>query len=226
VTVDALNARFLDGHPSSNLAEAGVLVHTFDRTEGQGLEHAPWMPCGETEWCAQFSDRISASIVNSNIRLAFHLETGGIVLSPSSTTILCSYFADGGTMTKMCTHPAPRDCVPGCSDQYTMRPVWCNPEDLETGGDIYSCAWKPEHLQYMIGHHMLSVYYNEVVVGTRDWATRLPSLIDAFFFSRQDHSVEERMRGIHSDFMSQYPEAKALLVSFDIDDLEEPFRLA
>ena len=83
--VDAVNARFRGGRPSSDLSVAGILFHMFDQGEmgavqayGQGAKAAPewayepWMPCPSRMWCAAYNDRWSASLLNKRI-----VERGG-----------------------------------------------------------------------------------------------------------------------------------------------------
>ena len=111
-----------------------MLLHMFDNTEGANTP--PWLPCSPDDWCGKFSDRISASIVNNAIRVTFASSRGGVVLSPTANNILCSYFSDGGTMNKFCEPPAPAGCVPGCANQYTSEPAWCNPDDIDKGGNM------------------------------------------------------------------------------------------
>ena len=141
-TVEELNWRFFDHSESSDLAKAGVLVHTFDNTESQ--DGFLWKPCSEDDWCAQFSNRLSASIINEDIRSMYAPEAGGVVLSPTASTVLCSYLADGGTMNKFCLPPAPPGCVPGCADGQTSMPNWCNPKTHKM------CAGK-----LFLPHHMV-----------------------------------------------------------------------
>ena len=133
-TVGELNARFKNGGASSELAKTGVLLHMFDKTEG--LDSPAWLPCRADDLCGQFSDRISASIVNAAVRVTFASNRGGIVLSPTASNIHCSYFSDGGTMNKFCKPPAPAGCVPGCANSLTSQPEWCRPADIDEGGDM------------------------------------------------------------------------------------------
>ena len=64
-----LNFRFANGHPSSNLSEAGVLTHQIDdsKPSGAASEQTPeWMACRVGE-CARWSGRLSASLSNAQL---------------------------------------------------------------------------------------------------------------------------------------------------------------
>merc|ERR1711865_356491 len=65
--VQTINRRFTAGHPSNELASAGVLLHQFDDL-GDPMQN--WLPCpkkcwGKQCWCAKFSDRFSCSVINA-----------------------------------------------------------------------------------------------------------------------------------------------------------------
>ena len=167
-----LNHVWSTGEPNADLSKAGVLVHAFDNTEA--FDPGPWLPCPESEWCRQFGDRISASVINQRQPTVFTQSTAGLVLSPQ-TDIHCSYVADGGTMSKFCGPGAPAACVPGCADRTTGEPAWC-----ETGSvNIWDCAFRPTDVEVMLRHHRneRATAYNEVVVDPRNWEQRLPEML-------------------------------------------------
>ena len=58
-----INTRFVNGQASNDLREIGVMLHTFDALDS-GRDDV-WRPCEEGSWCYQYSDRVSASVVNS-----------------------------------------------------------------------------------------------------------------------------------------------------------------
>jgi len=80
-------ALFERGRPSNDLSEVGLIVHGFDFTED---EQDPWKPC-EQEWCYNMTRAWSSSIVNA--KQSHILNPSGIVFSPSSTVVLCSWHA-------------------------------------------------------------------------------------------------------------------------------------
>ena len=79
-----IQRRFEQGHPSNDLAEAGVLIHAFD----QHLSAAePWHVEREG-WQARSSGALSCSIVYAG-RTTVYASEGGIVLHPA-TRIRCA----------------------------------------------------------------------------------------------------------------------------------------
>ena len=51
--VAEINRRFARGRPSSHLAEAGVLVHMFEHSDGTDQFERMWLPCASQQpWCA------------------------------------------------------------------------------------------------------------------------------------------------------------------------------
>ena len=151
--VELLNFQWIHGEPSKSLDRAGVLVHVFDNTEAS----EPWLPCPQTSWCARFGDRISASMINQHLPGMFAangLPPTGIVLSSQLTRVLCSYFADGGSMNKQCDGPPTEGCVPGCIDKFHH---WCDSRDVrvfDRNVDVYHCAYTPEDLDAMLQRHL------------------------------------------------------------------------
>jgi hypothetical protein len=151
--VELLNFQWIHGEPSKSLDRAGVLVHVFDNTEAS----EPWLPCPQTSWCARFGDRISASMINQHLPGMFAANgfpPTGIVLSSQLTRVLCSYFADGGSMNKQCDGPPTEGCVPGCIDKFHH---WCDSRDVrvfDRNVDVYHCAYTPEDLDAMLQRHL------------------------------------------------------------------------
>ena len=150
-----------------------------------GDESEPWLPCKPPRWCADFGDRISASMINRRLPYVFKEGSVGMVLSPTRARISCSFFADGGTMTRRC-HGA-WGCVPGCCSNEGY-PSWCDDVRLESE-NVYGCAFRPKDLGAMMRHHeMRKGSYNEVIIDPRTWShdgftnapTEIP--ITAFYF--------------------------------------------
>ena len=70
-------------HDSGDVEGAGVLLRQFDKNNAL---KEPWLPCpqeGPDSWCAKFSDRWSALMMNA---LVPHLydNNGGVVLAPTA----------------------------------------------------------------------------------------------------------------------------------------------
>ena len=85
-TCKYLSERFLQGQPSNDLKDVGLLVHCFDDTE---KEDARWVPVdGRAFW--------STTVINWRQRSVFG--QAGIIIKPSAVDVLCAYAADMGTM--------------------------------------------------------------------------------------------------------------------------------
>jgi len=224
-----VNERFNAYSFSSSLTDVGVLVHTFDNTEstssamssvhGNGDHKGsgrPWEPCApHGMWCSSFSDRISASVVNKDVKRMFG-SNGGLVISPHLVRTHCSYPHDGGTMSKFCAGPINTTdedgCRPGCGSQ-AGSPNWCRPwvGQMREGLDVYQCAWRAKHLEYMMRWHVSHNYaYNEVVIDTSNWMECLPDIIEAvFMIAGQDEAPARR---IYAAFKRAYPQSKTMLL--------------
>lgn len=161
----------------------------FDGTE----DDEPWLPCRAPRWCAHFGDRMSATLINRRLPYVFKEGALGMVLSSSKTKIRCSFFADGGTMTRFCTPMSPKGCEPGCSN-IDGGDAWCKDVALESE-TVYGCAFRPKDFGAMMQHHeMRPGSFNEVVVDPTSWsgdAPDPPDAIEAFFFIRDPEAEAE-----------------------------------
>eukprot|EP00965_Chrysotila_dentata_P082880 2734690-Pleurochrysis_carterae.AAC.1 len=95
--VSRMNERFVSGHPTPDMRDAGVLIHMFDALEEWSSDE-PWKLC-RTGWCLkqlQAQNFFSASIVNKRLPNLLSSDTAGFVMAPD-TKILCAYAYDGGT---------------------------------------------------------------------------------------------------------------------------------
>lgn len=125
-TVDVINQRFLNGHASTEVGEAGVVIHQFDDSgfdtasrrlrEGGVSEWAPWTPCPPGHWCSKFGDRFSVSLISARAPHIFNEYNGGLIIN--STTAhrhqLCSWATDARSFR------AARTCLPSGT-----RFQWC-----------------------------------------------------------------------------------------------------
>ena len=192
----ALNAAFENGTPSNELALTGVMLHQFDGTTDYD---APWMPCPTSQWCHDVGDRLSVSIVSKRLPFLYKDGGAGMILSPSATHVRCSYFADGGTMSKKCVSTM-NGCVAGCCDQWGY-PNWCEDVRLESQ-TVYQCAFKADDLGAMLRHQTLRAegrHYNEVVVDTAHWDP-MKSFV-AFYFVE---GAKQPALDAHSKFHALY----------------------
>ncbi len=104
-SIDKLSHLYKHGEASNHLAKVGLTMHCFDQTEDpQQL----WKPCTQG-FCSQFKEWWSASIINTQQHNTYG--GSGIILSPSWTKILCSHWADMGTMMDGCHVNASQDFV-------------------------------------------------------------------------------------------------------------------
>lgn len=135
-----------------------------------------------------------------------------MILAPSAAQIRCSYFADGGTMSKKCQFPPQTGCVPGCSDN-GGNPNWCR--DVRPQSEaVYQCAFKASDLGAMLVHHEQRPFaYNEVVVDPTSWtAANIRHYIEAFYFLKPPpptkgkvvQSDEVPARDLHRRFHERY----------------------
>ena len=223
VTAEYLSARFAGGRASNDLAEAGVLVHTFDMTETADTQNHVWEPCPPTSWCSKYNDRLPASLINARLPYVYQ-QNGGLVISPQRRHVACSYFHDGGTMQKFCTRedspagqagrPIPKGCVPGCADKDTSEPNWCDVRTMTwASGELYNCAWRPSQTELMLQHHFQQPEsYNEVVVDANEWRRHLPATLEAIFYTHD----ASRARQVHAQFLRAYPGAWVPLLKLNV----------
>merc|ERR1711865_1110668 len=91
------------GVPSNNLAETGLIIHSFDGTENfaQAGTWKGWFPC-TSGFCENAAKWWSGSIINTDLRNSF----GGaaLIMSPSENALMCSYNSDAGTLTAGCAN--------------------------------------------------------------------------------------------------------------------------
>lgn len=165
---ECLNARYQGGHPSSDLAQAGVLVHIFDSTTDHKTGRLqPWAP-----------PFLSASLVSAQAGGLFNSDNGlnGWVLSPEHVQISCAWHTDGGTSGRK----ALPGCVAGCTCPGYAGEVmeWCS---SSWGG---YCPYRPAALVDMLKNHRDPVggtRYNEIILAGSAWQRSLPDSIEACF---------------------------------------------
>jgi len=95
-SMEKLSSLYENGKPSNHLAQTGLTLHCFDQTEDP---QQMWKPC-TAGYCSQFKDWWSGSIVNTKQHNTYG--GSGIILSPAWTKLLCSHWADMGTMENGC----------------------------------------------------------------------------------------------------------------------------
>ena len=253
--LDAINTRFMKGSYSNDLEEAGVLIRQADWMNGDEYYDHTWRVIEDK----RYSDRLASSIINTHRPFMFSTSAIGVILRPSDlmvdapassarrmlwprtgeriAAVWCSYPFDGGSMRQ-------EDRVHGCSGD----PVTCFAPDL-----LWKMLWTQQvgwakrftrHCLYgdPDGVDRSGCGYNEVVLKGDHYASKLPHVIEAFFYPEEESSREfihhaegnaERARAAREAFLRAYsgqidPEDVPLL-AFDIAlsrDGKAPFRFA
>jgi len=178
-------------------------------------------------------DRASASLVNLfhpdlyenlNIPVGKRRMPGFVITSSAAAQerIVCSYYKDGATLAKQCSHTDP-ECRPGCANN------WCE------NGLRWNCDYQPWRLKEMMerqdketprGH--ISLWgYNEVILDTwrKPWA--MPGMVEAVFIQAGSTQVEaDYGRQVHAKFLTEFELGadEAPLLEYDAADAEAPFR--
>ena len=165
---DFLSEAFFNAQPKKHLADVGITVHCFDDTEsimkgGNQTVPEPWRPCSPGDACPaiNFGKWWSTSIINWAQRNTFG--DHGIILAPDKTSVLCSYPADGGTMTGGC--------------------AMGHPDIDRFDGDDLSPMMSMSMFWQKLG-------YNEVLINSKDFNANLPGSIAAFVFNLKGQGKE------------------------------------
>ena len=193
--VARLNQRFALGRPSDAIEEAGLLVHQFDRTTGQG--ETPWAPLLP-------ATHVSCSVFNARVPHLYSPSAAGFVLAPRHARIRCLYSTDGGT---------------------TGTPDGCGRRARCTPRKWWMCNWPyPAKLRKMLEAHAAHNCrgWNEVIVSRADWLRSLPSLLEAVFFMKG--KSEPHARRVHAAVTRHLGRNSLPLLSFDQANRSQPFR--
>lgn len=219
------------------MEEAGVLLHQFDKLEDP---KTPWLACqefcygGSRCWCAHIRDRISALTVSAKSppddeRIPiFSRASGGYILDPTKAPVLCTYAADGGSMSLTCGsgEGGYADCIPGCSN-------WCDLDAIAAGNGVGKCSYRPEDLKPMIEEQIaLDRNYNEIIIDAYAWAAVLPDGIQAFFYVDGSDPDEPRgekytrvARNLYLEHYGLEP-SRVPLLHLNLRDWHTPFEVA
>ena len=230
--VARLNSRFQLARTSSRLEEAGVILHTFDRTEDIFQRHL-WRPtaradCASAPGCdTAINDRSSASIIYKGALAVF---TGagvegrsGLVMRPDERAfrLLCSYAGDAGSQNKLCTDGGLPRCVPGCT--HDSATGFCDPVSANfDGGYCEGRPFRPADLGLMLRAHrnIRTAGYTELIFDPIAWLNNLPIAVEAFWYI-SDPAVA---RQAQADFHRAFPEAGTTpVVRLDLTRKDAPF---
>lgn len=215
--VDRLNARFRRSPfseswaPDGTLADAGILVHTFDGYEAGQL----WLPAtngpGATEQSGCFvfaGQRVAGEPIP-----VYRGGSSGIIFRPGHTRILCGKAVDSGGH---CPTPGDRNRH-WCAASRTIVDVpW-------TEADDKLCAFRPEdfavQLERLTNYQTANqrLFYNEIIVDAVHWRGHLPDVVESVYGNR----------AVHDAFVSRFglSEATHPYLTLDASDWETPFRL-
>ena len=191
-----LNRRFAEGQPSNDLSEAGVLVRMFDSMD-DGAHGKPWLPCPASgAWCSDNvpGPRWAASIINSAVRKVYS-HSGGFILRPSGTKVMCAYPADGNSQGITCLPGKERSrCTPGCTKSCT---------DVD-----YGCSFPPDRLKDALQAQLnngRARSYNEIVTDVLEIERNLPDSIQAgFYMTGSSNRERAAAQKAHADFLTAY----------------------
>jgi hypothetical protein len=151
-------------------------------------------------------DRLVASLINARIfshdhstRHLWRVGEGGLVLAPPAAPppgsdsdadglLLCAYPGDGHSNAKRCVPPGRSPtCVPGCRS---------------------AAAYSPSKLKSALEEQEGVKAYNELVLSSEVYASRLPFSIEAVFVIRGDsehaREAENRARNVHRRLLEFY----------------------
>jgi len=235
-TATKINARFYTGKASSDLAEAGVVMHQFDHFEDK---HERWVCPSNGEFAGRVSTFIAFRRMKARAdRVAVPLigMGGGVIIDPS-IPIKCAYGDDGST------YKAPGGCYQSqCSRDHPWTNRWdgAPPCGFGNKGQVWA-AWQPQDLDIMLSlyvehsqrYRKPQFYsgYNEIIYGCNAWNSHLPTTIEAFFVIAGGWESQNRngpTANLHRAFLQRYrlSEDNVPLLTFDPENWNRPFTVA
>ena len=193
-SLDELNALFYAGAPSNSLRKAGLTIHSFDATEDDAR---PWRPC-VAGWCAPASSWWSASIVNTRQRHTFG--SHGLLLAPGRTRVLCSHWADAGTLEAGC-------------------------ETREPGPAMAHRPYPRRKLRAMLQRSLQpGMPYNEVLLDSKRYVAQLPASLAGIIYGLPGPSATDSdfvLPSFGADAWGQVQAANAYVWLLDAFNLTE-----
>jgi hypothetical protein len=211
-TALSIRKRYNHGKASNGVAEAGLLVHCFDGTEGAD---APWKPC-TTGTCNQFQWWWSASFIN--LVQPDLIGTAGIILAPEYTKVECSWDTDMGSMNSGCGDKKHLDGT----TEHTPYP----PNRTE---EMLNISMTPDSSQHAAGLALGVPVYNEVVVNSTWFIRHLPGSIEAIvYFEDKDAAPKVNAGGVVAkdtrevDKLAAYTTYVAFLDAYNLTESQVP----
>ena len=181
-------ALFEGGRPSNDLSEVGLIVHGFDFTED---EQDPWKPC-EQEWCYNMTRAWSTSIVNA--KQTQILNPSGIVFSPSSTVVLCSWHAANTALSE----------APGCEGapysrdklkEMLKKSMHSKQTDIGTSNEVLIDA--SYYVDHLPGSVAAIMFFNDATSEDKIIATRAyVALLDKYQVTEAEIPLLKVNRGV------------------------------
>jgi hypothetical protein len=198
------------------LADAGILIHTFDGWEQHEAAYAPTTNGpGAVEQSGSFVFA-AQHVAGQPLPLFAGGGAGGIIFRPgASTKVTCGKAKDSaGT----CAVWHPRGVDPWCpavSGDVAGRTDWSEP------GDMCGYAWRPSdighYLQRLTSYqqHWQRLSYNEIIIDAPWWRAHLHDTVEAVFGNR---AVYDRFIATYGLSAERCP-----FVKLDLYNWEEPF---
>ena len=220
--IRALNERFhrvpweVEWSADGSLADAGVLIHTFDGWEDNSEPFAPGTngpgaleQSGSIVFAAQ-------RVAGASLPLFAGGAAGGIIFRPGAATkVNCGKAKDSAGTCAVWSPVGTSPWCPSVTGEIPDRADWNDP------GDTCGYAWRPQdvgnYLQRLTAwqQHWRRVEYNEIVIDAPHWRAHLPDAIDAIIGNR----------GAYQAFIDRYDidPTRVPLVSLDASNWETPF---
>lgn len=175
-TMSELKGLFSGGKPSNDLHEIGLMVHGFD-----GMEDVAetWKPCMES-WCDK-GDKVFKG--GEKLNAGLHWWSGsvvsqrnfntygkaGLVLAPSRTAVMCSFYTDFGTFDRGCA-------TEGLKDSGAIKPY--PPDKLR---QMLKISYSDENVE--------NAMYNEILIDAKEYVRTLPGSIAAVVYFYDEGEV-------------------------------------
>ena len=220
--IRALNERFrrapweVEWSADGSLADAGILIHTFDGWEDNSEPYAPGTngpgaleQSGSMVFAAQ-------RVAGASLPLFAGGAAGGIIFAPGAATkVKCGKAKDSAGTCAVWSPVGTSPWCPSVPGEIHDRADWNEP------GDTCGYAWRPQdvgnYLQRLTAwqQHWQRVEYNEIVIDAPHWRAHLPDAIDAIIGNRRAYQA----------LIDRYDidPVRVPLVSLDASNWETPF---
>ena len=171
----------MHGAPSNSLFDAGIVVRQIDAlTQFDSTSGGPWGLSANRN----YSDRLSASVVNSAAPYMFSTSAIGFILRPSDLKLFCSYIRDGNSM-DAALNGEKHGC--GGVDFYGKPLAYLGMATLKAMMTKQLSEMRPNAFCVWKGAVQDSAdrsdcQYNELVIAGHEYQRGLPGVIEAIFY--------------------------------------------